>query len=68
MLVFGRSNPSRKMYPIVIGVISSEEQVDFDHFFRSILSICRFFGINLHLRFLMQDAQAACSAAAREVS
>lgn len=65
MLVFGRSNPNRKMYPIVVGIISSEEQIDFEYFFSNIIGICRFFGINFSIRFLMQDAQLACSAAAR---
>lgn len=32
MLVFGRSNPNRKIYPIVVGLVSSEEQVDIEYF------------------------------------
>ncbi|RNA16101.1 amiloride-sensitive sodium channel subunit gamma [Brachionus plicatilis] len=66
LLIFGRSNPNRKIFPIVAGLCSSEEQVDFEHFFNSILMISRFFGINLIVKFLMQDAQSTCSATARE--
>ncbi|CAF1156107.1 unnamed protein product, partial [Brachionus calyciflorus] len=66
MLVFGRSNPNRKMYPIVFGLVSNEETFDFLHFFESIKSLCRFFNINFEVRFLMQDAQAACAAAAKQ--
>lgn len=67
MLVFGRSNLNRKIYPIAFGIVSNEEAYDFLHFFQSIKSLCRFFNINFELNFLMQDAQSACSSAAKQV-
>ena len=44
MLVFGRSNPNRKMYPIIFGIVSNEETVDFLHFL-SRLKFCAVFSI-----------------------
>ncbi|CAF0999539.1 unnamed protein product [Brachionus calyciflorus] len=41
MLVFGRSNLNRKIYPFAFGIVSNEEAYDFLHFFQSIKSLCR---------------------------
>ncbi|CAF1028296.1 unnamed protein product [Brachionus calyciflorus] len=67
LLLFGRSNFKKEIKPIVLGIISQEETLEFKIFFSSIHSLCQHFGINFVLRYMMQDAQASSSAAVRAV-
>ena len=67
LFVFGRSNLKHSFYPICLGLISHEQQVDFSSFYKAYDTLCKQFGIQAPPAFLMQDACKAQLNAAREV-
>lgn len=53
LLVFGRSNSNKKVYLIVLGIVSREEAIIFNVFFSAILWLCQTFNINFRLTYLI---------------
>ena len=56
LIVFGFTDVSRRFYPIAYMFTSHEKQANYEHFFNSLLEICKNLHINLNPTFMVSDA------------
>jgi hypothetical protein len=64
LIIFGFTDRSRKFYVVAYTFVSHEQEIDYNHFFTSLLKITGDLNIVLDIEYLVQDAWTATSNAA----
>ena len=67
LIIFGFTDISRKFYVVAYMFVSHEQEVDYKHFFTSLLKLTVDLNIHLDVEYLVQDAWTATSNAVSEV-
>jgi hypothetical protein len=67
LIIFGFTDISRRFYVVSFMFVSHEQEVDYKHFFSSLLELAIDLKIHLSIDYLVQVAWLACSKAALEI-
>ena len=56
LLVFGISDQAHRFHPIAFGIMSHEQEIDFEEFYKGLIDLSKKFYIAFNPEYIMQDA------------